>query len=1072
MPRVVGSPPQNVHRQDGLRAGGWWHELPDDERIVCDLCPRDCHLKPGDRGFCFVRQNVAGEMVLTTYGRSTGFCIDPIEKKPLNHFLPGTSVLSFGTAGCNLGCKFCQNWDISKSREVERLSEVAGPEAIAQAARHYGCHSVAYTYNDPIVWAEYAIDTARACHELGVKNVAVTAGYITPAAREPFFEHMDAANVDLKAFNEEFYYRITYSHLQPVLETLQWLKEETDVWFEITNLVIPQANDSLDEIRQMSDWILTHVGDSVPVHFTAFHPDFRMTDRPRTPAETLIAARQVALAQGLKFVYVGNVDDVAHQSTYCHACQGILIERNWYELGRYHLDADKCQHCGATIPGRFAAKPGDWGRKRQPIRIADFARPLPIVSPPAGEESVAKEESPSMSSAANSEGAAARLRAQRPKLTAEQSTQIHYAACELVAASVSRRNVNLPDPTLGGAVETTVMGAFVTLKRQQRLRACCGSLGQPMPLGQALQQAAVRTATEDTRLPSISPTELPFLDVDVSLLYAFHVVEEKGSDRIKAVEVGQHGLQIRRGNHAGLLLPIVAIEQGYSSEEFLRQVCRKAGLPTTAWADDETVLQTFETACVDGPFVADVCQPDQENKILSSEELARFAAHTARNLQAIIQGATPSYYVPDCSDGNVNVVGLTLKVGDSGQGANFFRLSIRPTMPLQSTTFKLCETVADSLRSGQTRLPNGNVNLAVTLLHDPAMHGTVAQPDLRGIDSSRRAVMVTEGGKSGWIFDPTKTPEELLAEARSQVAVLSANSAAIYSFAAESTEKAITVGNAPQPVDGPAKRAAAVSGRFYPADAQELAKVVSECLADAPKEKKQRSLVMVPHAGLVYSGKVAGKVFSQIVIPDTVVVLSPKHTRLGVEWAVAPHDFWTIPGAEIASDGELARKLVDAIPGLRLDSAAHQAEHGIEVELPFLAHLNPQTKVVGIAIGGGDLQNCQQFAAGMAKVFQTLPQQPLLVISSDMNHYATDEENRRLDEIAMQSLERVDPEDLFSTVTGHAISMCGILPAVIGLETVKQLSGITEAERVAYSTSADANNDRSRVVGYCGMLFK
>src|SRR3954447_19426054 len=286
MTRRVTLPTTNRPRADGLLPGGWWHDEPEGGRIACDLCPRACSLKEGDRGFCFVRQVKGGEMVLTTYGRSTRFCIDPIEKKPLNHFYPGTSVLSFGTAGCNLGCKFCQNWDISKSREVERLSELATPEAIAEAARRHGCRSVAFTYKDPVIWAEYAIETARACRAAGVKTVAVTAGYITPEARGPFFEVMDAANVDLKGFTEEFYQHVTYSHLQPVLETLEWLKRESDTWFEITNLVIPRANDSMDEIRQMRQWILKQCGDDVAVHFTAFPPDFRMRDRPNTPRET------------------------------------------------------------------------------------------------------------------------------------------------------------------------------------------------------------------------------------------------------------------------------------------------------------------------------------------------------------------------------------------------------------------------------------------------------------------------------------------------------------------------------------------------------------------------------------------------------------------------------------------------------------------------------------------------------------------------------------------------------------------------------------------------------------------
>jgi AmmeMemoRadiSam system radical SAM enzyme len=359
---------------DGSMPGAWWEPTPSGERIDCLLCPRHCSLKPGDRGFCFVRENRDGEMVLSTYGKSTGFCIDPIEKKPLNHFFPGTAVLSFGTAGCNLGCKFCQNWDISKSREVERLSARAEPGTIARAARQTGCTSVAFTYNDPVIWAEYAIDTAQACHAEGIKTVAVTAGYICAEARREFFADMDAANVDLKAFTEEFYQKITYSHLQPVLETIEYLKRETNVWFELTNLVIPDANDSPGEIRKMCGWILDAVGDEVPIHFTAFHPDFRMMDRDGTDEKTLHMAYEIAKSEGLKYPYVGNVHDDTRQSTYCHHCGALLIERNWYQLGTYALDdAGCCQQCKTRIPGRFGQSCGDWGPRRQPIRIEQYA---------------------------------------------------------------------------------------------------------------------------------------------------------------------------------------------------------------------------------------------------------------------------------------------------------------------------------------------------------------------------------------------------------------------------------------------------------------------------------------------------------------------------------------------------------------------------------------------------------------------------------------------------------------------------------------------------------------------------
>jgi AmmeMemoRadiSam system radical SAM enzyme len=350
--------------------GRWWQKV-EDERILCTLCPRACTLKEGQRGFCFVRQNVGGEMVLTTYGRSSGFCIDPVEKKPLNHFYPGTSILSFGTAGCNLGCKFCQNWDISKSREFDRLSDQATPEKIAQVAQELGCKSIAFTYNDPVIFAEYAIDIAQACRALGIKAVAVTAGYMTDESRPDFYKHMDAANVDLKGFTQEFYEKITAGHLQPVLDTLVYLKKETNVWFEITNLIIPTLNDSEKEFHEMSEWIMTNLGPDVPLHFTAFHPDYKILDKPSTPFETLRKAREIALSKGLRYVYTGNVHDSQGSSTYCPQCKKLLIERDWFELGQYHLrNKNECAFCGTRIAGHFDPVPGRWGSKRVPVQLS------------------------------------------------------------------------------------------------------------------------------------------------------------------------------------------------------------------------------------------------------------------------------------------------------------------------------------------------------------------------------------------------------------------------------------------------------------------------------------------------------------------------------------------------------------------------------------------------------------------------------------------------------------------------------------------------------------------------------
>jgi pyruvate formate lyase activating enzyme len=384
----------------------YWHAL-DDGRIQCDLCPRFCKLHEGQRGFCFVRACQDGQVVLTTYGRSSGFCVDPIEKKPLNHFLPGTPVLSFGTAGCNLGCKFCQNWDISKSREIDTLADVASPELIARTAAELGCRSVAFTYNDPVIFHEYAIDVAAACRERGIKTVAVTAGEVCAEPRTEFYRWMDAANVDLKGFTEKFYHDICAGHLQPVLETLEYLKHQTDVWFEITTLLIPGANDSNKELEELTRWVVERLGPDVPLHFTAFHPDFRMLDRPPTPPAVLRRAREIALKNGVRYAYVGNVHDRTGDSTYCHECGHLLIGRDWYVLTDWNLasgwhahgsawacdaatsmatqssghgtqlaaatTSGRCSHCGTPCAGVFEPAPGSWGARRLPVRLTEYA---------------------------------------------------------------------------------------------------------------------------------------------------------------------------------------------------------------------------------------------------------------------------------------------------------------------------------------------------------------------------------------------------------------------------------------------------------------------------------------------------------------------------------------------------------------------------------------------------------------------------------------------------------------------------------------------------------------------------
>jgi pyruvate formate lyase activating enzyme len=354
---------------DAVHPTRYWHL--EGDRVQCDVCPRFCRLKEGQEGHCYVRAARGGEIVLTTYGRSSGFCADPIEKKPLNHFLPGTSVLSFGTAGCNLACRFCQNWDISKSRETDTLADAATPERIAQAAVDLGCRSVAFTYNDPVVFMEYAIDVAAACRARGVKAVAVTAGYISPKPREELFAAMDAANVDLKAFTEEFYAKTCGAHLEPVLETLEYLVRETAVWVEITTLLIPGLNDSDPELDALTRWIGDCLGPDVPLHFTAYHPDWKMRDRPGTPAETLRRARGIATRNGLRWVYTGNVHDPEGQTTVCFACGARLVARDGYDIFGWGLTKNgRCAACGARCPGVFEETPGTWGARRQPVHLA------------------------------------------------------------------------------------------------------------------------------------------------------------------------------------------------------------------------------------------------------------------------------------------------------------------------------------------------------------------------------------------------------------------------------------------------------------------------------------------------------------------------------------------------------------------------------------------------------------------------------------------------------------------------------------------------------------------------------
>lgn len=1060
MARKVILPPTEQPGPDGIKAGGWWHEAKEDGRLVCDLCPRGCAIGEGGRGFCFVRQNLDGRMVSTTYGRSTGFCIDPIEKKPLDHFYPGTSVLSFGTAGCNLGCKFCQNWSISKSRQVDSLSETADPEAIAEAARQLDCRSVAFTYNDPIIWAEYAIDTARACQAAGVKTVAVTSGYITAAAREPLFAVMDAANVDLKGFTEDFYWKLTGGHLEPVQDTLRWLVRETNVWVEITNLLIPRENDSPDELERMCTWIAEELSPDVPVHFTAFHPDFRMLDREPTPPETLTTAYEIARRAGLKYPYTGNVYDHQRQSTYCPGCGRVVIERDGYNLGVYALVHDRCRHCGTPIAGRFDEGPGDWGSRRLPVRIAAYARPTP---PQSEKETKMEPDQPESPHAAS----------QPPALTKQQEAVVFQAAGRRVAAAVCSQPAERLDDALADVAERPVLGVFVSLKRAGQLRSCCGFLAQSAPLYQALDNAAVRAAKDDPRFPPIGPGELDQLDMEVWLLWGQAPVTAQGEDRVKVVEIGKHGLQIQRGMARGLLLPGVAVEHKLDARAFLEQVCRKAGLPRDAWLHDDTQLWTFEGYAIHGPLSP--CLTAIEPAAIPSgpthADVTMLADFCRENLVALAIGATPSFYLAGAYDGNVHGLVLRVHLPGATKTIESSQVSLHTEMPLQSTLLDLVRAAAGVLPSNRiTAQTLQGMNVGLSILWGPSLHGTLAKPELAQLDPHRQAVLVAAHSKWALAYDPHKKPDELLADALRAMRLPEGAAGTVASMTVVSTEPQLAVTNVPRPTPGAAVRPAVVAGQFYPGTPQDLQKTIDELL---PTERNPEPWAgaMAPHAGWMYSGRLAAAVFSRLQFPSRTILVATKHRREGSDWAVAPHRTWSLPGGTLESDPELAEQLAQTIQGLELDAAAHAHEHAIEVQLPLIARLAPETRVVGMVLHGGELPMLERFADQLAGVLSALPERPLLIISTDMNHYASDAETRRIDRLALDAIEALDPARLLKTVTEHRISMCGVVPAVVVLETLRRLGSLNRCEKVGYTTSAEVSDDTSRCVGYAGFLF-
>ncbi len=908
---------------------------------------------------------------------------------------------------------------------------------------------------------------------------------------------MDAANVDLKAFTEEFYQKITYSHLQPVLDTLVYLKHETSVWFEITNLIIPDANDNPGELRKMCEWILASIGDEVPIHFTAFHPDFRMRDRDRTNPETLCAAYDIAKQTGLKYVYVGNTHDVKRQSTYCHSCGRLIVQRDWYQLGVYDINASGCcKHCATKIPGRFGEKCGDWGPERQPVRIDQFAintqsqsktqnsattppnLPIqPLVQLQSKGDTMTGSTTSSQPSASSTLAPAGAL-----KLNSISKAQRHSLldlAARTVLGSVGSQNgpnQPLPNPQdlLGDLNQSVIMGAFVTLKRGKLLRGCCGVLGQPMQLGPAVARAAARTAKDDNRMAPISPVELPYLSIDVTLLGPFKQMTVAADERPAQIQIGKHGLMIQSGDKNGLLLPSVAPENGWDATQFLQAVCRKAGLPASAWEQPAVRVSTFDGEAIEGNL-ADLLGDAtvQLAPPLDAQQLNLYSQLAGTNIAAVSAGATPTYYAPGLPDLTVNAIVLSMQWGNENDGlrqANALQVSFRPGVPLQSTLFQMCQSAAGMF---QQQGYSGDLQVGITVGVDPCMHGSGEKVDLAGVDSATRAIILSDPTHCGFAFDPSKSAEELLTILRRSLPVGS-REAPVHSVQTMSSMPGVISVSSPPAIKTAGVRPPAVAGRFYPAEDAARRELVQTISKGPTPPQSSPFAVMVPHAGLKYSGQIAAHVWRSIADLDgrTVIVISPKHTMNGLHWSVSPCESWRLSaGTAFASDTELAAKIVDGVKALELDAGAHQNEHGIEVQLPILEKVAPNVKVVGIALHGGSWADIQQAATELAAVLRSEDKLPLLVISSDLNHYASDSENRRLDRLALDAFATCDPQQLLQTCREKDISMCGVIPAALVMETLHQLGLEFKVQELDYGTSGDVSGDRSQVVGYAGAML-